>query len=84
VQGSPSEPVLKTQDGICGIDRPGRVILPKRNRKDVQADLPESVRSELNIAFASTIDEALEEVWGRDIWAAGVGGARGVKVEARL
>jgi len=61
-----------------------RVILPLRNKKDVQSDLPESVRSNLNIAFASTIEEALEEVWGKDIWAPGMGLGKGVKVEAHL
>lgn len=62
-----------------------RVILPKRNRKDVQADLPESVKSQLEIVFVSTVEEALEEVWGREIWAVGVGSGRGGgKVEARL
>jgi ATP-dependent Lon protease len=48
------------------------VILPSRNRKDVQNDLPESVRKEIQFAFVATIDEALEEVWSKEIWAAGV------------
>jgi ATP-dependent Lon protease len=57
-----------------------RVILPKRNFKDVQADLPESTRKQMGFAYVGTIEEALEEVWGRDVWAV-KGGAR---VEARL
>ena len=31
----------------------GRVILPARNRKDVQADLPESVREQMSVAYVS-------------------------------
>lgn len=45
-----------------------RILLPKRNRKDVEADLPESVRNEIAFVFVSTIDEALTEVYGRDVW----------------
>lgn len=61
-----------------------RVILPHRNRKDVQSDLPESVRSQLEITYISSIEEALEDVWDKDIWASGAGLGKGVKVEARL
>jgi hypothetical protein len=42
-----------------------RVILPKRNFKDVQADLPQSTRTQMSFAYVGTIEEALEEVWGR-------------------
>jgi hypothetical protein len=57
-----------------------RVILPKRNFKDVQADLPESTTKQMNFAYVGTIEEALEEVWGRDVWAV----KSGARVEARL
>jgi ATP-dependent Lon protease len=56
-----------------------RIIMPTRNRKDVEADLPDSVRNEIRFVYVSTIDEALEEVWGHDLWRAG-----GPKTEARL
>lgn len=57
-----------------------RVLLPKRNRKDVEADLPESVRNEMTFIFLSTVDQAIEEVFGKDIWRQG----EGIRVEARL
>lgn len=57
-----------------------RVLLPKRNRKDVEADLPESVRSEITFVFLSTVDQAIEEVFGKDIWRQG----EGTRIEARL
>jgi len=57
-----------------------RVLLPKRNRKDVEADLPESVRNEITFVFLSTVDQAIEEVFGKDIWRQG----EGIRVEARL
>ena len=61
-----------------------RVLLPGRNRKDVQSDLPESVRSRLTIAFISSIEEALEEIWGREVWTCEISALRRVKAEARL
>jgi ATP-dependent Lon protease len=57
-----------------------RIILPRRNFKDVKADLPESTRRRIEFKYVSTIEEAIEEVWGRGIWANKGGG----KVEARL
>ena len=57
-----------------------RVLLPKRNRKDVEADLPESVRGEITFVFLSTVDQAIEEVFGKDIWRQG----EGTRIEARL
>ena len=47
--------------------------------KDVQADLPQSVREDMTFAFVSTIPEVLEEVWGKGVWK-----IESVKVEARL
>jgi hypothetical protein len=57
-----------------------RVILPLRNRKDVQNDLPESLRNDMSIEFVGTVEELLEEVWGKDVWSNG----QGIKLEARL
>lgn len=58
----------------------GRVILPSRNRKDVLSDLPKSLTDDLAIEFVGTVEELLEEVWGREVWVRG----EGLKVEARL
>jgi ATP-dependent Lon protease len=55
------------------------VLLPERNKKDVQADLPDSLKKELDIEHVSSIEALLEAVWGTGIW---VGGRS--KVEARL
>lgn len=69
------------KEKVLGAHRAGikRVILPERNRKDVQADLPDSLRRELDIQHVGSVEALLETVWGRDVW---VGG--GSKVEARL
>lgn len=56
------------------------MILPARNRKDVLNDLPESTRKEMTFAFISTVEELLEEVWGRDVWAV----KPRYRIEARL
>jgi ATP-dependent Lon protease len=69
------------KEKVLGAHRAGirKVILPERNRKDVQADLPESLKREVEIEHVGTVEALLEAVWGRDVW---VGGAS--KVEARL
>ncbi|KAK1923408.1 Lon protease C-terminal proteolytic domain-containing protein [Papiliotrema laurentii] len=74
-------PVGGIKEKVLGAHRAGitRIIMPTRNRKDVEADLPDSVRNEIRFVYVSTIDEALEEVWGHDLWRAG-----GPKTEARL
>jgi ATP-dependent Lon protease len=56
------------------------VILPKRNKKDVEADLPQSVKRDVEFVFISTVDQLLEEVFGKAIWRHG----EGPKIEARL
>lgn len=54
--------------------------MPKGNKKNVHADLAQSVKDQVEFVYVSNIDEALEEVFGRDIWREG----NGAKVEARL
>jgi len=65
------------KEKLLGAHRAGitRIILPQRNQKDVQADLPETVRNEMQITYVSTIEEAIEAVWG---------GLVSTRVEARL
>lgn len=41
-----------------------RIILPKANQKDLQ-DIPETVRSELDVVFVETIEEVLQAVLTR-------------------
>jgi ATP-dependent Lon protease len=78
--------ILRTAVGgikekVLGAHRAGitRVILPERNRKDVQADLPESVKRDIQIQHVGSVEALLEAVWGREVWVGGVG-----KAEARL
>lgn len=59
-----------------------------RNQKDVETDISDQVREEVEFKFVRTIEEALEEVWGSEIWVgtsgAGTKGEEKEKVEARL
>ncbi|ORY34573.1 Lon protease C-terminal proteolytic domain-domain-containing protein [Naematelia encephala] len=76
-------PVGGIKEKLLGASRAGitKVILPRRNRKDVQADLPESVRKSLEIIYVDQIEEVLQEVWGKEVWA---DGRDAVRVDARL
>jgi ATP-dependent Lon protease len=69
------------KEKVLGAHRAGitKVILPERNRKDVQADLPESIRRDITIEHVASVEALLEAVWGREVWVGGSG-----KVEARL
>ncbi|EIW71323.1 hypothetical protein TREMEDRAFT_67699 [Tremella mesenterica DSM 1558] len=63
-------PVGGIKEKVLGAHRAGirKIILPKKNLREVMADLPESVKDEMDFVFVGTIEEALEEVWGKDIW----------------
>jgi ATP-dependent Lon protease len=50
----------------AGIDR---VILPKRNEKDVR-EVPEEVRSGLTFHFVETVEEVIQEAIGLSFFAA--------------
>jgi ATP-dependent Lon protease len=69
------------KEKVLGAHRAGitKVILPERNRKDVQADLPDSIRRDITIEHVASVEALLEAVWGREVWVGGTG-----KVEARL
>jgi len=69
------------KEKVLGAHRAGitKVILPERNRKDVQADLPDSIRRDITIEHVASVEALLEAVWGREVWVDMVG-----KVEARL
>jgi ATP-dependent Lon protease len=45
-----------------------RIILPLRNRKDVVADLPAKVKSEVTFEYVTTIWQALEVAFGDRLW----------------
>ncbi len=56
-------PVGGIKEKLLAAHRVGlrRIVLPKANAKDLQ-DIPETVRSEMSICFAETIDEVFEHV----------------------
>lgn len=45
-----------------------RLILPFRNRKDVEADLPERVKKEITVTYCRSIHEVLEAAFGDRLW----------------
>ncbi|EPQ27329.1 uncharacterized protein PFL1_05251 [Pseudozyma flocculosa PF-1] len=59
-------PVGGIREKLTGASRAGirKVLLPHRNRKDVEADLPKKVRDELDIRYVRTVWEALEAAFG--------------------
>lgn len=59
--------------------------MSERNKKDVEADIPDSIRQDVEFRFAKTIQEALVIVWGKEAWNVGdlVGVGKG-RSEARL
>ncbi|WVR07914.1 ATP-dependent protease La [Kwoniella sp. DSM 27419] len=78
------------KEKVTGAHRAGitRVILPRSNRGDVQADIPQQVRDDIRFVYVDRIEEAIEGVWGKGIWASGASGAasdgRSARVNARL
>lgn len=55
-------PIGGVKDKVLAAQRSGitKVILPGRNRKDIP-DIPESVREQLQICFADSVDDVLRE-----------------------
>ncbi|WFD33323.1 endopeptidase La [Malassezia cuniculi] len=62
-------PVGGIKEKIVGAHRAGitKVVLPARNKKDYDADVPESVRKELKAVFVSTVLEALGAAFGVEL-----------------
>jgi ATP-dependent Lon protease len=42
-----------------------KVILPWGNRKDVEHDITQEIRKEIDIVFVKTVGEALQEAFGK-------------------
>ena len=63
-------PVGGIKEKCLGAHRAGikRLILPVRNKKDVEADLPANVRAELDIQYVRTIWQALEVAFGNTLF----------------
>ncbi|WWC66051.1 ATP-dependent protease La [Kwoniella dejecticola CBS 10117] len=72
------------KEKVIGAHRAGvkKIILPRTNRPDVMADVPELVKKDIEFVFVDKIEQAIEEVWGKEIWAGGEGAS--AKVDARL
>lgn len=64
-------PVGGIKEKIIGAHRAGikKVILPARNRKDVEGDVPVNVKNEINFVYANNIfDVLLGAFEGEKIW----------------
>jgi ATP-dependent Lon protease len=63
-------PVGGIKEKLLGAHRAGikRLILPIRNRKDVEQDLPANVRADLDITYVRTIWQALETAFGNSLF----------------
>ena len=63
-------PVGGIREKLTAASRAGirKVLLPVRNRKDVEADLPKKVRDELDIRYVRTVWEAMEAAFGTKLF----------------
>lgn len=63
-------PVGGIREKLTAASRAGikKVLLPHRNRKDVEADLPKKVRDELEIKYVKTVWEAMEAAFGNKLF----------------
>ncbi|WVQ95874.1 ATP-dependent protease La [Kwoniella sp. CBS 9459] len=61
------------KEKVIGAHRAGitKIILPALNRGDVREDVPEQVKNDIEFVFVEKIEQAIEEVWGKEIWASG-------------
>ncbi|WRT69873.1 ATP-dependent protease La [Kwoniella shivajii] len=76
------------KEKVIGAHRAGvkKVILPRSNRPDVEADIPELVKNEIRFVYVDKIEQAIEEVWGKEIWVNGgkdISSAK-ARIDARL
>ncbi|WFC98731.1 endopeptidase La [Malassezia yamatoensis] len=62
-------PVGGIKEKVLGAHRAGirKVVLPFRNRKEYEQDLPVKVRNDLQVVFVRTIHEALAAVFGMSL-----------------
>ncbi|KAK4684894.1 hypothetical protein P7C73_g5266, partial [Tremellales sp. Uapishka_1] len=59
-------PVGGIKEKVLGAHRAGitKLILPKRNQKDVENDVKERIREDMMFKYVERIEEVIEEVWG--------------------
>ena len=58
-------PIGGVKEKVLAAHRAGitTILLPYRNRKDVEADLPQNVRDEVKFVFVRHFNDVLHEVW---------------------
>ncbi|KAM0786096.1 hypothetical protein ACM66B_006907 [Microbotryomycetes sp. NB124-2] len=79
-------PVGGIKEKILGAHRAGiqTVILPFKNRKDVEQDLTDEIKKQLKVVYVRTIWEALEEAFGKEVLDSKSVGSVGMLIESRL
>ncbi|WWC92630.1 ATP-dependent protease La [Kwoniella dendrophila CBS 6074] len=73
------------KEKVIGAHRVGvkKIILPRSNQADIEADVPELVKKEIQFIYVDKIEQAIEETWGKEIWVDGDKELTG-KIHARL
>ncbi|KZT54761.1 hypothetical protein CALCODRAFT_438098 [Calocera cornea HHB12733] len=63
-------PVGGIKEKVLGAHRAAikRVILPKRNRRDVEMDVPVEVRKDIEFVYVETVEDALEAAFGKGVF----------------
>ncbi|CAG8611361.1 7945_t:CDS:2 [Funneliformis caledonium] len=77
-------PVGGIKEKVIAAHRAGikKVILPTRNRKDVEGDVPINVKNEINFVYANSVFDVLQAAFeGEKIW---INSASVVEFESRL
>jgi ATP-dependent Lon protease len=80
-------PVGSIKEKVIAAHRTGikKVILPTRNRKDVEGDVPVNVKSEINFVYANSVYDVLQSAFeGEEIWKSSKSSAPVVEFESRL
>ncbi|KAK0532981.1 hypothetical protein OC835_003148 [Tilletia horrida] len=74
-------PVGGIKEKVLGAHRAGitKILLPYRNRKDVEADLPAKIKADVEIVYVKTIWNALEAAFGHALFEHVVGHHEGVE-----
>ncbi|KZO97630.1 ATP-dependent protease La [Calocera viscosa TUFC12733] len=63
-------PVGGIKEKVLGAHRAGikRVIMPARNRRDVEMDVPLEVRKEIEFVYVENVEDALEAAFGKGVF----------------
>ncbi|KAK4048448.1 hypothetical protein OIV83_004794 [Microbotryomycetes sp. JL201] len=79
-------PVGGIKEKILGAHRAGiqTVILPLKNRKDVESDLSDQIKTQIKVVYVRSIWEALEEAFGPQVLWSGGANRDGIVIESRL